>query len=153
MKETDRLYGASEISACDKKEASLKFFLLQAISAIIAKARISSDIMTIGGMSHPCCGVGMVVVATKGGNSAKISVLVVRGKPLGYDLLLGIDAIRALECVATNVERMATKDPSQDMIATVRSSGGGATPHDKSGPNTSITCYRCKFKGDTWDSV
>ena len=35
-----------------------------------------------------------------GGNSAKISVLVVRGKPLGYNMLLGIDAIRALGGVA-----------------------------------------------------
>ena len=58
------------------------------------------DIMTIGGMSHSCCGVGMVIVATEGGNSAKISILEVRGKPLGYDLLLGIDAIRALGGVA-----------------------------------------------------
>ena len=35
----------------------------------------------------------MVTVATVGGNSAKISVLVVRGKLLRYDLLLGIDAV------------------------------------------------------------
>ena len=56
--------------------------------------------MTFGGMPRSCCGVGTVMVATEGGNSAKISVLVVRGKPLGYDLLLGIDAIRALGGVA-----------------------------------------------------
>ena len=55
------------------------------------------DVMTIGGMSHPCCGDGMVSVSTEEGSSAKISVLVVRGKPLGFDLLLGIDAIKALE--------------------------------------------------------
>ena len=30
-----------------------------------------------------------------------------------------------------------TKDPSQDMIAAVHSSGGVATPPSKSGPNTS----------------
>ena len=47
-------------------------------------------------MSRLCCGVGTVTVATEGGDSAKISVLVVRGKPLGYDLFLDIDAIRTL---------------------------------------------------------
>ena len=56
--------------------------------------------MTVGGMSRPCCSIGMATVATVGGNSVKISVLVVRGKPLGYDLRLGIDAIRELGGVA-----------------------------------------------------
>ena len=54
------------------------------------------NVMTIGGMSRLCCGDGMVTVSTEEGSSAKISVLVVRGKPLGFDLLLGIDAIKAL---------------------------------------------------------
>ena len=52
--------------------------------------------MTIGGMFRPCCGDGMVTVSTEEGSSAKISELVVRGKPLGFDLLLGIDTIKAL---------------------------------------------------------
>ena len=52
--------------------------------------------MTIGGISRPCCGDGMVTLSTKEGSSAKISVLVVRGKSLGFDLLLGINAIKAL---------------------------------------------------------
>ena len=47
-------------------------------------------------MSRPCCGDGMVTVSMDEGSSAKISVLVVRGKSLGFDLLLGIDAIKAL---------------------------------------------------------
>ena len=34
------------------------------------------------------------------------------------------------------------KDLNQNMIAAVRSSGGGATTPGKSGPNTSVTCYR-----------
>ena len=42
----------------------------------------------------------MVTIATEGGNSVMISVLGVCGQPLGYDLLLGIDAIRALGGVA-----------------------------------------------------
>ena len=58
------------------------------------------DVMTIIGMSCSCCSVGTVTITTEGGNSAKISVLVAHGKPLGYDLLLGIDAIRALGGVA-----------------------------------------------------
>jgi len=54
------------------------------------------DITTIDGTSKACCGVGVVTIHTGKGDSAKIDVLVTRGKPLGYDLLLGIDAIRAL---------------------------------------------------------
>ena len=54
------------------------------------------NVTTIGGMSRPCCGDGMVTVYTEEGSSAKISMLVVRGKPLGFDLLLDIDAIKAL---------------------------------------------------------
>ena len=54
------------------------------------------NVMTIGSMSHLCCTDRMVTVSTEEGSSAKISVLVVRGKPLGFDLLLGIDTIKAL---------------------------------------------------------
>ena len=35
-----------------------------------------------------------------------------------------------------------TEDPNQNMVAAVRSSGGGATPPGKSGPNAVVTCYR-----------
>ena len=38
----------------------------------------------------------MVTVSTEEGSSAKISMLVVCGKPLGFDLQLGINAIKAL---------------------------------------------------------
>ena len=38
----------------------------------------------------------MVTVSMEEGSSAKISMLVVHGKPLGFDLLMGIDAIKAL---------------------------------------------------------
>ena len=58
--------------------------------------RATVNMMTIGGMSRPCCGDGMVTVSTEEGSSAKISVLVVGGKPLGFDLPLGINAIKAL---------------------------------------------------------
>ena len=54
------------------------------------------NMMMIGGMSCPCCCDGMVTVSMEEGSSAKISVLVVCGKPIGFDLLLGIDAIKAL---------------------------------------------------------
>ena len=54
------------------------------------------NVMTIGGMSCLCCGDRMVTVSTEEGSSAKISVLVVCGKPLGFDLLLGINAIKVL---------------------------------------------------------
>ena len=58
------------------------------------------DVMIIGSMFRSCCSVKTVTVATEGGTLAKISVLVVHGKPLGYDVLLGIDAIRALGGIA-----------------------------------------------------
>ncbi|CAE1328869.1 unnamed protein product [Acanthosepion pharaonis] len=54
------------------------------------------EIRTIDGVSRACCGVGTVSILTDGGNHAKVDVLVARQRPLGYDLLLGIDAIRAL---------------------------------------------------------
>ena len=54
------------------------------------------NVMMIGGMSCPCCGDGMVTVFTEEGSSAKISVLVMRGKSLGFGLLLGINAIKTL---------------------------------------------------------
>ena len=38
----------------------------------------------------------MVTVSTEEGSSAKISILVVHGKPLGFELLLGINAIKEL---------------------------------------------------------
>ena len=50
----------------------------------------------VGGMSRSCCSIRMVTLSTEEGSSAKISVLVVRSRPLGFGLLLGIDAIKAL---------------------------------------------------------
>ena len=58
--------------------------------------RVIVDVMTIGGMSCLSCGEWMVNVSMEDGSSAKISLLVVRGKPLGFDLLLGINDIKAL---------------------------------------------------------
>ncbi len=45
--------------------------------------RATVDIMTIGGMSRLCCGVGVVTIFLEEGGSAKINVLVVYSKPLG----------------------------------------------------------------------
>ena len=54
------------------------------------------DVERIAGTSCVCCGIGVVPISTDEGDSAKVNVLVVCGKPLGFDLLLGIDAIKAL---------------------------------------------------------
>lgn len=43
-----------------------------------------------------CCSVGVVTISMDKGDSAKVDVLVACGKPLGFDLLLGIDVIKAL---------------------------------------------------------
>ena len=56
--------------------------------------------MIIGSMSHPCCSVRMVSVFMEGGGSVKISELVVCDRSLGFDMLLGIDAIKALGGIA-----------------------------------------------------
>ena len=53
-------------------------------------------VMMITGISYPCCVDRIVTVSMEEGSSAKISMLVVCGKPLGFDLLLGIDTIKAL---------------------------------------------------------
>lgn len=48
-----------------------------------------------------CCGVGIVNTCTDGGNSAKVEVIVVHDKRLGFDLLVGIDAMTALGGIRT----------------------------------------------------
>ena len=53
-------------------------------------------VRTIDGTSQACCGVSVISVLTESGNYAKVDALVVRNKPLGYDLLIGIDDICAL---------------------------------------------------------
>ena len=50
----------------------------------------------IGGTSCPHCSVRVVTISTDEDDSAKINVLVMHGKPLGFDLLLEIDAIKVL---------------------------------------------------------
>ncbi|CAE1167129.1 ATPeF0C [Acanthosepion pharaonis] len=54
------------------------------------------EIRTIDSVSRACCGVGTVSILTDGENHAKVDVLVASQRPLGYDLLLGINVIRAL---------------------------------------------------------
>lgn len=50
----------------------------------------------IGGRMQACCGVGTINICTNNGNSAEVEVLVVYDKPVGFDLLAGIDVITAL---------------------------------------------------------
>lgn len=54
----------------------------------------------IAGTSNVCCGVGVVTISMNKGDSAKVYVLAAHGKLLGFDLLLGIDVIKALGVVA-----------------------------------------------------
>ena len=54
------------------------------------------DVKTIEGTSRAYCSIGVVSISTDEGDSAKIDVLVVCGKPLGFDLLLGINMIKTL---------------------------------------------------------
>ncbi|CAE1289280.1 unnamed protein product [Acanthosepion pharaonis] len=87
------------------------------------------EIRTIDGVSRACCGVGTVSVLTDGGSHAKVDVLVARQRPLGYDLLLGIDAIRALGGMmitpAGNVELdMTTSVETTALIASQPANSG-----------------------------
>ena len=52
-------------------------------------------VMTINGLSQTCCGEGTLTISDEKGDIAETDVLVMQDKPFGYDLLLGIDAIRA----------------------------------------------------------
>ena len=61
------------------------------------------DVMTINGLSQACYGVGTVTIYDEKSNTAEVDILVMQEKPLGYDLLLGIDAIRALGGVIITV--------------------------------------------------
>ena len=54
------------------------------------------NVKTISRTSRACCIVGEVSISTDERNSARIDVLVLHGKPLGFDLLLGVDVIKAL---------------------------------------------------------
>ena len=49
-----------------------------------------------------CHGVGSIVVRTDIGTSARLDALVVKEKPLGFDMLLGYDAIKSLGGVLIN---------------------------------------------------
>ena len=60
--------------------------------------RATMDIMMVGGLSHSCCSIRMVAVFAEEGDSA--SVLVVCDRLQGFNLLLGIDAIKALGGIA-----------------------------------------------------
>ena len=51
---------------------------------------------TIDRTSQTCCRIGTVSVLTNGGSHAVVNVLVSRERPHGYNLLIGIDAIRTL---------------------------------------------------------
>ena len=54
------------------------------------------NVKTIGGMSQSCYVIGVVILYIEEGGSAKISMLMVCGKPLGLNLLLRIGAIKVL---------------------------------------------------------
>lgn len=47
-------------------------------------------------MFQECSGAGGVTIHTEQGNHAEVGILVMQEKALGYDLLIGIDAIQAL---------------------------------------------------------
>ena len=53
-------------------------------------------VTTVGGEQLSCDGVGRVTVETSSGQRAEISVLVMDRRPLGVELILGMDGISAL---------------------------------------------------------
>ena len=53
-------------------------------------------IATLTGNTGVCCGTGTVHIRTNSGRSARVDALMVHDRPLGFDLLLGFDAIKAL---------------------------------------------------------
>ena len=75
--------------------------------------------MTINGLSQACCGVGTVTICLKKGDTAEVDVLVMQEKPLGYDLLLGIDTIRAFGGVMITVAGGVTHGRGKEVCADI----------------------------------
>ena len=54
------------------------------------------DMWTIDRMSQARCWIGTMSILTNGGGHAEVNILVECERPLGYNLLIGIDGIQAL---------------------------------------------------------
>ena len=52
--------------------------------------------LTVGGSSLICCGLSVILIGIGNGTSVAVRTLVVDRELLGYDLLLGLDAITQL---------------------------------------------------------
>ena len=75
--------------------------------------RQRENIFTVSGERSECDGVGQVSVELEDGTKAVFSALVVREKPLGLDLILGMDGIEALGGVtvlSANQARFGAED-------------------------------------------
>ena len=77
------------------------------------------DVMTINSLSQACCSVGTVTICNEKGDTAEVDVLVMQEKPLGYDLLLGIDAIRAFGSVMITVAGGVTLGREKEVCAAI----------------------------------
>ena len=58
--------------------------------------------LTADGRTLKCCGYGRIKLDIGIGEPVHVDVLIVEGQLLGFDLLLGIDAIRKLRGVHIN---------------------------------------------------
>ena len=65
-------------------------------SIVRTDVRHGVDMQTIDGTSWACSGVGTMSILTDGGGHAEVNIMLVHERPLSYDLLIGIDTIRAL---------------------------------------------------------
>ena len=53
-------------------------------------------VTTLNGETQACCGIRTIEICTEMGDLAKMYMLVVKKKPLVFDVLLGYDAIKSL---------------------------------------------------------
>ena len=77
------------------------------------------DVMTINGLSQASCGVGTVMICDEKGDTAEVDVLVMQEKPFAYNLLLGIDAIRAFKGVMITAAGGMTLGRGKEVCAAI----------------------------------
>ena len=96
----------SGCSTCVIYAPMCKFWVRKAVSVV-----------TLGGESQSCVGVGSVVVSLPGCRGVKVRMLVVDFKPLGFDCILGMNGICAMGGVSINESGSVSFGRTQNVCA------------------------------------
>ena len=63
------------------------------------------DVFTMNGDRVPCCGIGQVCLEASPGRRTWVDVLVMEGRPMGHDMILGMNGISSLGGVTVRTPR------------------------------------------------